>query len=110
MIQSVVNTPLIPVSGIGWKVPQLDLILKVAIPPVRREPPRLLVRPEDGGSDGDADELPRGHLDAGVPHDGDVHVVEDGHRESLAASLGGAVVEGLGVEVNHVAVVGAICH
>lgn len=101
---------LIPVASVHWEVAQRYLVLKVAIPPVGREPPRVLVRPEDGGSDGDADELTRGDLDAGVPHDRDVHVVEDGHRESLAARLCGAVVERFGVQVDHVAVVRAVRH
>ena len=90
-----------------------DLVLRVAHPLVRREPPpRRIRRGHDGGLHGQVGDRARGHQVALGEEGGVVAVVGDGHDEALpaaeaAAGEAEAVVEGLGVEEEAEAVVHA---
>ena len=97
---------LVSVAVVPGQVLEADLRLAVAIPLPRREPLHGVLRSADeGGCDRDLVLCAGGDVEAGLPHDGHIQVVHQGHFQAFGAFVVITVVEGLNVEEHRVAVV-----
>ena len=88
------------------QVLEADLVLAVAVPLGRGEPAHgVLAGLYECGRDGDLVLGARCDVEARLPHDGHVQVVNQGHLQALRALVVVGVVEGLDVKQHRVAIV-----
>ncbi len=97
---------LVAVSVVVRQVLEADLLLAVAVPLLRREPPHGVRRRRDERRRHRDLVLGAGRdVEARLPHDWHVQVVHQGHLQALGALVIVAVVERLDVEQHRVPVV-----